>query len=120
MVRRGEKAMRLLAIPVLATAVVAAGGSIVSGAAPRPVFTSKSARVTNRWFPLKPGTILTYTGVKDGKRARDVVRVTRKSERINGVLCRAVADRGYESGRLSERTTDWYAQDRAGNVWYFG
>ena len=23
-------------------------------------------------------------------------------------------------GRLSERTTDWYTQDRQGNVWYFG
>ena len=23
-------------------------------------------------------------------------------------------------GRLHERTTDWYAQDRQGNVWYFG
>lgn len=26
----------------------------------------------------------------------------------------------YLSGRLEECTTDWYAQDRAGNVWYLG
>jgi hypothetical protein len=32
----------------------------------------------------------------------------------------AVDDRLYLNGRLAERTTDWYAQDAAGNVWYFG
>jgi hypothetical protein len=31
-----------------------------------------------------------------------------------------VLDRLYRRGRLFERTTDWYSQDRAGNVWYFG
>jgi hypothetical protein len=36
------------------------------------------------------------------------------------VRCTAVRDRLYLAGRLEERTTDWYAQDRRGNVWYFG
>jgi hypothetical protein len=31
-----------------------------------------------------------------------------------------VGDRLYLRGRLAERTTDWYSQDKAGNVWYFG
>jgi len=31
-----------------------------------------------------------------------------------------VSDRLYILGRLAERTTDWYAQDRSGMVWYFG
>jgi hypothetical protein len=31
-----------------------------------------------------------------------------------------VHDRVYIDGALSERTTDYYAQDRCGNVWYFG
>jgi hypothetical protein len=77
-------------------------------------------RVTNPWFPLLPGTTFVYRGVKDGKKARDVVTVTHKTKRIQGVLCTAVADRLYLAGRLEERTTDWYAQDKAGNVWYFG
>ena len=29
-------------------------------------------------------------------------------------------DRLYLAGRLEERTTDWYTQDKAGNVWYVG
>jgi hypothetical protein len=76
--------------------------------------------VTNPWFPLRPGTTLTYRGVKDGKPSRDVVHVTGTTRRIAGVVCTAVSDRLYLSGRLEERTTDWYAQDKAGNVWYFG
>jgi hypothetical protein len=31
-----------------------------------------------------------------------------------------VEDRLYLRGRLAERTTDWYSQDKRGNVWYFG
>jgi hypothetical protein len=58
--------------------------------------------------------------VKDGKRSRDVVTVTRRTKTIKGVRCIAVRDLLYLRGKLEERTTDWYAQDRAGNVWYFG
>jgi hypothetical protein len=61
-----------------------------------------------------------YVGVKDGRPSRDVVTVTNAELAIDGVPCVSVADRLYENGRLEERTTDWYSQDRAGNVWYFG
>ena len=33
---------------------------------------------------------------------------------------RVVNDRLYLNGVLHERTSDYYAQDRCGNVWYFG
>jgi hypothetical protein len=69
---------------------------------------------------LKPGTQFVYRGVKDGKRSRDVVTVTRRTKTIQGAPCTVVHDFLYLRGRLEERTTDWYAQDRAGNVWYFG
>jgi hypothetical protein len=77
-------------------------------------------RVDNPWFPLKPGTVYVYTGVKDDQPARDVVTATSKTKEIEGVRCIAVRDRLYLRGRLRERTTDWYAQDDRGNVWYFG
>ena len=89
-----------------------------SGSAPSPG--NFVARVDNPWFPLSPGTTFVYRGVKDGKSARDVVTVTHSTKRIQGVRCTAVADRLYLAGRLEERTTDWYAQDRRCNVWYFG
>jgi hypothetical protein len=79
-----------------------------------------SARVDNEWFPLTPGTTYVYSGSKDGKPARDVVTVGQGTITIAGAPCRIVRDRLYLGGRLAERTTDWYTQDRAGNVWYFG
>src|SRR4029450_4318004 len=78
------------------------------------------SRVDNPWFPLVPGTTFVFRGVKDGKFAHDVFTVTGATKTIQGVRCTAVRDRLYLAGRLEERTTDWYAQDRRGNVWYFG
>jgi len=83
-------------------------------------FGADSARVTNPWFPLKPGSTYVYRGVKDGKPARDVVTVRHEVTTIDGVRCATVDDRLSLAGHLAERTTDWYAQDRAGNVWYYG
>jgi hypothetical protein len=77
-------------------------------------------RVDNPWFPLRPGTTYVYRGVKDGQPSRDVFTVTAATKTIEGVRCTVVRDRLYLRGRLEERTEDWYAQDRAGNVWYFG
>jgi len=76
--------------------------------------------VHNPWFPLKPGSVWRYRGVKDGEPSREIVRVTGATKTILGVSTTAVSDRLYLSGRLEERTTDWYAQDSRGNVWYFG
>jgi len=79
-----------------------------------------SARVDNPWYPLLPGSVYVYRGVKDGKPARDVLTVTRRTEVVDGAPCVVVEDRLYLAGALEERTTEWYSQDGAGNVWYFG
>jgi hypothetical protein len=76
--------------------------------------------VTNPWFPLEPGTTYIYKGVKDMKQTRDVVTVTYRTRKIAGVRATEVRDLLYEAGHLEERTSDWYAQDKRGNVWYFG
>jgi hypothetical protein len=76
--------------------------------------------VDNPWLPFRPGTEWVCRGVKDGKAARDVVTVTSRTRTIAGVRCVAVDDRLYLRGKLAERTTDWYAQDAHGSVWYFG
>jgi hypothetical protein len=79
-----------------------------------------TAHVTNRYFPLVVGRTMIYAGTKDGKRALDVVVVTGHTRRIDGVVTRVVEDRLYLDAVLEERTRDYYAQDRCGNVWYFG
>ena len=93
---------------------------LVAGCGSGSSRTRFSARVDNPWFPLRPGTTLIYRGVKDGKPSRDVVTVSRGSTVIDGVPSATVKDDLYLKGKLEERTTDWYAQDSAGNVWYFG
>src|SRR5437588_10905828 len=93
--------------------------SALVGAAGPPKPASFAAHVDNPWFPLRPGTQYLYRGVKDGKPTRDVFTVTHRARTIQGVRCVAVRDYLYEKGHLAERTTDWYAQDRRGNVWYF-
>ena len=76
--------------------------------------------VDNPWFPLVPGTTYIYRGMKDGEPSREVLKVTHRTKLIQGARCTVLEDRLYLSGRLEERTTDWYAQDEEGTVWYFG
>jgi hypothetical protein len=78
--------------------------------------------VDNPFFPLTPGTRLTYEGVRDGAGQRDVFVVTGESKDVMGVACVVVRDTAtrIKDGRLIERTDDWFAQDKAGNVWYMG
>jgi len=76
--------------------------------------------VTNPLFPLTPGRTLVYTGTKDHKKARDTFRTTSRTTVIDGVTTRVVEDRLFLNNVLEERTSDYYAQDRCGNVWYFG
>jgi len=92
------------------------------GASYRPTFVAGAhpAHVANPWFPLRRGTTWVYTGVEDGRRTVDVVSVSRHVRTVDGVRTRVVHDRLYQAGRLAERTRDYYAQDRCGNVWYFG
>jgi len=103
-----------------ACALVAFLSLVAPAAATTPPASSFTAHVDNPWFPLLPGTRWVYSGVKDGKRARDVVLATHSTRKIDGVPCVAVEDRLTLGGHLEERTTDWYSQDSRGNVWYFG
>jgi hypothetical protein len=110
-------------IPLLVVALIApavAGARAQSGDQATVDPARFSAQIDNPWFPLKPGTVAVYSGVKDGKNAKDVVTVTGKTKTIAGARCRAVSDRLYLDGQLAERTTDWYTQDDRGDVWYFG
>ena len=79
-----------------------------------------TATVDNPWFPLIPGTVFTSKGETEDGKATDVFTVTRDTKVVDGVTCVIVDDRGIIDGVLEERTSDYYAQDLAGNVWYFG
>ncbi|MFL5901840.1 MAG: hypothetical protein ACJ75S_11665 [Solirubrobacterales bacterium] len=114
--------MRLANLFVAVALAAVLAGTAVGLAAPAgpPSPDGFAAHVDNPWFPLRPGTTDLYRGIKDGQPSRDVFTVTARTKVIQGVRCTVVRDRLYLHGRLEERTQDWYAQDKAGNVWYFG
>ncbi len=78
------------------------------------------AAVDHPYFPLVPGTTFRYRQWSGRDSSDDVVEVTSETKMILGVRCTVVHDRATRHGALLEETLDWYAQDRRGNVWYFG
>jgi hypothetical protein len=75
----------------------------------------------NPYFPLVPGTVTRLRGTDEGEHLRETVTVTHRTRTIQGVRTRVVRDVVRRAdGSVAEKTHDWYAADRDGNVWYFG
>jgi hypothetical protein len=79
-----------------------------------------SSHVTNPYFPLKPGTTHVLVGLRDGVKTRHQQTVLNKTKTIIGVPCIVIHDLVTDHAGKVEDTIDWYSQDKAGNVWYFG
>ena len=93
------------------------------GSAPYdPVIDPKNfvTTIDNPYFPLKPGTNFIYEGRTSEGFNHNEFFVTRKTRVILGVTCVEVHDTVFLDGKLAEDTLDWFAQDKDGNVWYFG
>jgi hypothetical protein len=114
------------AVAVIAVAVVttvpASSAPPGSGSCPKPPALPSQwvAQIDNPYVPLSPGTTLTYRGKVDGKNVIDVFAITDQTTLIEGVNARVIHDQVFRGGNLVEDTFDWFAQDAAGNVWYFG
>lgn len=128
MTKRVEVAVGLLtAVALAVTLVVAASPASSSPSAKRaipiPALPAPAAfvsRIDNRFFPLEPGTTFRYRGQQDGKPMTVSVSVTRKTKLIAGIRATVVLDQVFVGGKREEKTFDWYAQDKRGNVWYLG
>jgi hypothetical protein len=80
-----------------------------------------STVIDNRYFPLPVGRTLVSRGIKDGQTQEDRVTVTNRTKVVaEGITARVVTDVATHKGKLLEKTSDWYAQDDRGNVWYVG
>jgi hypothetical protein len=79
-----------------------------------------STTVDNPYLPLAPGTRIIYEAAAEDGLERTTVEVTRDTKNVMGVDTVVVHDSVTLDGKPSEDTFDWYAQDRDGNVWYFG
>jgi hypothetical protein len=76
--------------------------------------------VTNIYFPLIVGAVLTYQSQTEDGLENIVVTVLSETKVIAGVNCTVVRDIVSIDGQVIEDTHDWYAQDKDGNVWYMG
>jgi hypothetical protein len=88
---------------------------------PRPVPADFADRVDNRWFPLVPGTRWTYRRYAPTSLDTVVATVLGGTHVVDGVattVVRFVVRR--PSGGTTFAAVRWYAQDTAGNVWWFG
>lgn len=78
------------------------------------------AGINNPYYPLTPGRVFHYEGEAADGHETNIVTVTNQTYNILGVACTVVEDTVLVDGELSEATTDWFAQDTDGTVWYFG
>jgi hypothetical protein len=76
--------------------------------------------IDNPYFPLEPGTTWVYEGETPEGTERVEDTILRETKRVMGVECVVLRDRVWLNGELIEDTVDWHAQDKEGNVWYFG
>jgi hypothetical protein len=77
--------------------------------------------VTNKYWPMKKGDRWVYEERDErGVVTRDEVTVLDETEKINGIEALVVHDLATQDGVTIEDTTDWYAQDKDGNLWYLG
>ena len=92
-----------------------------------PANFSDPLTIDNPFWPLVEGTTFVYRTASGEDCEVNDVEVTSNTKTIEGVTTREVRDLVWQDddcdgGRdtLLENTLDWYAQDDAGNIWYFG
>ncbi len=80
-------------------------------------FGPHSDSITNPYFPIVEGQSKTFTGSEG-----EIIVTTGAGAGpdLLGVHTAKVRDRLADGDLLIEDTFDYYAQDKAGNVWYFG
>jgi hypothetical protein len=110
------------------TAAAVAAGSSSQGGLPQGSESVKldpanfSINIDNPYWPMSPGSKWVYSETDTkGTTQKAVIEVTDKTKMIaNGIEARVIRDTVSENGVPVEITNDWYAQDKAGNIWYLG
>jgi hypothetical protein len=81
-----------------------------------------TTQIDNPYWPMPVGREWhVHVSNPQGESLQETIRVTDQTKKIaDGVTARVVRDVVYDHGKPSEITDDWYAQDKEGNIWYFG
>lgn len=78
------------------------------------------SKTSNKYLTFTPGKKFVYEGKTKEGTERTEVYVTNEKKKVMGVDTIVVWDKVWLNDELIEDTKDWYAQDKYGNVWYFG
>jgi hypothetical protein len=76
--------------------------------------------IDNPYLPFTRGSRWVYESETEAGHERIEVEVTDDDRTVMGIDVTVVRDTVTLDGQVTEDTRDWYAQDRDGNVWYFG
>jgi hypothetical protein len=79
-----------------------------------------STNITNKYFTLPVGKKMIYEADTEEGLERIEIEIENATRNIMGVETITYRDKVYLAGKLVEDTKDYLAQDKAGNVWYFG
>lgn len=114
------KGAKWFAASAVAVMMVACGG----GSDSPPTANIKPADfvdvVDNPYFPRIAGTKYVYEGkTQDGLELNEI-EILHETRQVMGITATVMRDTAYLNGELIEDTYDWFAQDKAGNVWYLG
>lgn len=86
---------------------------------------NNSTIINNQWMPMKPGTHWVYEGAALDDAGNKIDRrieftVTDLTKEIEGVRTVVGWINDLNNGEVTEKEIAFYAQDKFGNVWYFG
>jgi hypothetical protein len=76
--------------------------------------------ISNKYYTLDPGMKAGYEKKTSKGITRARTDVTGETRTVMGVTTLVVRNREWLNDQLVEDTRDWIAQDKDGNVWYFG
>lgn len=88
-------------------------------------FDNESAVIDNEWLPMKLGTKWAYEGTALDDEGNNVDRrieftVTDLTKEIQGIRTLVLWIEDFNNGKGTEKELSFYAQDKDGNIWYFG
>ncbi|HJS44431.1 MAG TPA: hypothetical protein VJ755_13245 [Gemmatimonadales bacterium] len=130
-----QKALRIAAgltggLAILSTACESSTAAPFSQVARRDIdvdecafgqaFTIEAAQLQNEFFPIHPGRQWQLEGEQGGELMQLTVTVLNATELVGGVTTRVVEERESVNGELVEVSRNFYAENRAGTVCYFG
>jgi hypothetical protein len=76
--------------------------------------------INNPFLPMTVGSTFVYTAETEEGTERVEIVVLSQTKVVMGITCTVVRDKAFLDNEIIEDTYDYFAQDKDGNVWYFG